>query len=630
MLALDRRRSPFEGWNVTAIVWTFIFSTLAAINGASLAAGNVDGVGATSLVAILGWVVAYWRAGIVLLIALSCVDGFIKFYHQGTVTLLLKDVTVAAVLVGIASYLAMNPKIWREQKWTGAGLILFYMAFEFIEIFNPGAEKVAAVAGFRAHAFFCVLFFVGALYFKSRATLTRTALIAIGAITFACVMGIVQFALGPAWTELGPGFLAASKHFVTQGTSGLNLVPGASNTIVRAYGTLVDPTALGLAATFGIIYAVGQMVAARTIAARILLASAAFVMFVALLLSGTRAAIAAAAVGFLALVIVLAIRRETRRFVFAALILAVFAVPTGLWLASQETASRFTSHSAQLALETRQRSAALVFKTVAQEPFGVGLGSAGAGGKARQKQRGVTLAVDNLYLATLYETGPLGVTALLVMQFGILFLTWRAALRSRDLGVSATFVAMGAAQVAMLTAGVLNQGSLDYAPMAQLLWLFSGAVTMPRQFEDPPAIVGKAAAPRRVVPLRDLFPRRLRALPGFGFGRRAGVETETVAPPRPISEAEIDAALDRFRAHLRANLTASAALGAFATRDGDELLKLASRKLFMELKKAMAAADADPGSAEKARRVVRESAEVGALMLALSEKYGSQLPPDGT
>jgi hypothetical protein len=41
----------------------------------------------------------------------------------------------------------------------------------------------------------------------------------------------------------------------------------------------------------------------------------------------------------------------------------------------------------------------------------------------------------------------------------------------------------------------------------------------------------------------------------------------------------------------------------------------------MELKRAMEAADADPSSAEKARKVVRDSADVAALMLALSEKY---------
>jgi hypothetical protein len=619
MLAVDRRRIRLDGLTVGRILWTFIIAIMAAVDGASLAAGSVNGVGGTSFVVILGWLTVYWRVGVGFLLVLSCVDGFIKFYHQGFVTLVLKDVTVASIILGISAYIAMHPKIWREQRWTGAGLVLFYMAFEAIEIFNPGAQKAAAVAGFRAHAFFCVLFFVGAVYFKSRKTLTFTARLAIGAITFACAVGIIQYALGPIWTELGPGFLAASKHFVSQGTPSISLVPGQSNAIARAYGTLVDPTALGLAATFGMIYAVGQMVGSRTWTARILLGSSAFVMFVALLLSGTRAAIAAAAVGFLALVVVLSIRRETRRFVFAAILLAVVAVPIGVYVTSGATQSRFSDRSTQLALETRQRSAALVFKTVAVEPFGVGLGSAGAGGKARQKQRGVTLAIDNLYLAALYETGPLGVAALLIMQFGILFLTWRAALRSSNLSVAATYAAMGAAQIALLASGALNQGALDYAPLAQMFWLFAGAVTMPKQFEDRPAIVAEAA-PRTIVPLRDRFPKRLRAI--AGFGRRApAAEATTLAPPAPITEAEIDAALERFRAHLRANLTASADLRPFALRDGDELLKLASRKLFMELKRAMEAAEADPASAEKARKVVRDSADVAALMLALSEKY---------
>jgi hypothetical protein len=152
-----------------------------------------------------------------------------------------------------------------------------------------------------------------------------------------------------------------------------------------------------------------------------------------------------------------------------------------------------------------------------------------------------------------------------------------------------------------------------------MFWLFAGAVTMPQRFEDAPAIVAKAP-PAAVIPLRDRFPKRLRSIPGFG--RRAAPAAATLAPPKPIADVEIDAALDRFRAHMRATLKGSADQGPFALRDGDELLKIASRKLFTKLKSAMAAADADPASAEKARRVVDESADVAAIMLALSEKYG--------
>jgi hypothetical protein len=209
------------------------------------------------------------------------------------------------------------------------------------------------------------------------------------------------------------------------------------------------------------------------------------------------------------------------------------------------------------------------------------------------------------------------------MQLTILFLTWRAAMRAESIAMAATFAAMGAAQVALLASGFLNQGALDYAPIAQMFWLFAGAVTMPQQFEERPAIVADAA-PRTVVPLRDRFPKRLRAI--ATFGRRAVVvDTAPVAPAPPIGDAEIDAALDRFHAHMRANLAVTDSRQPFALRDGDELLRRASRQLFMRLKRAMAAADADPTSAEKARRVVRDSADVAAMMLALSEKYGAVL-----
>jgi hypothetical protein len=614
MLALRRPSALAVG----RFTWTLIFALLAALTGASAAAGFVNGVGFTAFLVLAGWLVVYWRAGVDVLLVLACVDGFLKYLHGSVATFVLKDITVAVIVLGLSYYLATHPKALREQRWAGAWLVLAYVGFEAVEVFNPGGSPAAAVAGFRAHAFFCTLFFVGAFFLTSRKALTRTAVLAVGAITFACLVGIAQFVIGPAWTELGPGFLAASRHFVTEGTPGLIPVPGQSNMISRIYGTMVDPTSLGLAATFGIIYAAGALFAAKSTWSRILLGGAIFTMLVALLLSGTRAAIGAAAIGFFVFVLILAFRRETRRFVFVAVAMAVIAVPVGVAISGTSASQRFSSRSAQLALETRQRSAALVFASARQQPFGVGLGAAGAGGKYRKKQRGLTLAVDNLYLATLYETGPIGLGLLLTMQIGIFVLTLRAAYKATSVGVCTTFAGMGAAQIALLAAGTLNQGSLDYAPLAQMFWLFAGAITMPERFDDAPPAIVAPAAPQRVIPLRERFPKRLRALAGGLLPKPADAVREE---RRPITEAEIDAALDRFRAHLRANLVASAALGAFADRDGDELLRLASRKLFVELKKAMAAADADPASAEKARKVVQDSADVAALMLALSEKY---------
>jgi hypothetical protein len=613
VLALDRRSASFD---VARVGWTVVFAALAAVLGGSAAIGYPTGMAAAIFVTILGWLVVYWRVGVVFLLVLSSVDGFLKYLHGSLSTYVLKDVTMLAVILGIAAHFALNPKALRSQRWTGAWLVLAYMAFLFVEIFNPGASKPAAVAGFRAHAFFCSLFFVGAVFFSTSRALSRTALVSIGAITFACIIGIVQYAVGPAWNELGPGFLAASRHFVSEGAPALFVTQQANAVVSRVYGTLVDPTAMGLAATFGILFALGQLIAVRRASLRIGLGAAIFVMVVALLLSGTRAAIGAAGVGFLSLVVILAFRRETRRYVFFALLVAIVAVPLGLSVSGTTDSGRFTTRSTQLALATRQRSASLVFRAIESQPFGVGLGGAGAGGKIRKQQHIKGLAVDNLYLATLYETGPLGLGLLATMQIGILVLTIRAARRAGSVGVSATFAAMGAAQIAMLVAGTLNQGSLDYAPVAQMFWLFAGAIAMPERLNDTPPAIVEPATPRTVVPLRERFPRRLRAIAG-------GLHTaaRTIVPARPISEAEIDAALDRFRAHMRANLTATSALGAFASRDTDELLRLASRKLFASLKKAIAEADADPVSAEKARRVVHESAEIASLMLALSEKY---------
>jgi hypothetical protein len=107
----------------------------------------------------------------------------------------------------------------------------------------------------------------------------------------------------------------------------------------------------------------------------------------------------------------------------------------------------------------------------------------------------------------------------------------------------------------------------------------------------------------------------------------AGLAPDVAVPVAvPVTEAEIDAALERFRTHLKATLLTSAADGPWVARSGDELLRLAGRKLIVELRRAFSSAEKDPASAEKAAKVVRDSAEIAALLLMLSDRYGQ--PPE--
>jgi hypothetical protein len=114
-----------------------------------------------------------------------------------------------------------------------------------------------------------------------------------------------------------------------------------------------------------------------------------------------------------------------------------------------------------------------VLNSVGENPFGHGLGATGAGGGLRTD---TGLAVDNVFYANLYETGPLGLALFLFVQFTFIGLGLRAALRAKDLASQTAFIGIVAGNVGCLVSCWFSQGAFDYAPVGQMFWLFAGAV----------------------------------------------------------------------------------------------------------------------------------------------------------
>ncbi len=600
--------------------WIALFALLSAAVGAGIAVHNLTLVGGTLFLVLLGWFAVYWRQGIVFLLVLACVDGFIKYYYGTLGTYLLKDLVLAGVLAGVVYKAAGDPKFLPKGRWFGLPVVVLYMAFDLAEILIPNGERATAVAGFRAHAMYAVLYFIGTLYFDSASRLVRTAAISVGAIAFAAAIGVLQYFLGPTWLNLGRGFVVASSHYIGG-------VGADASTAYRAYGTMVDPTALGLACCFAILYALGLLFVERSWLERFSLLAAVAVCVAALDFTGTRSAILGFVVGLAALVGLLAARRDSRRYIGVGVALtmgvAVIALPFAFNLLGSQTQTRFGAESENYALATRQRSFDYVLATAGSKPFGFGLGVTGAGGRIRPEQ--FFFSVDNVYLTALYETGPIGFLTLVAVQGGLLFLTVRLALTTANRRLGITYAAIAAGQVSLLVSGWFNQGAFDYAPMAQMFWLFAGAVALPKRIE-----AGASAAALRpkgaIAPLRAV----LRPL---GDPRRIELPARMRSPGaalavKPLTEAEFDAAIARFGVRLRARLLALAEAGHWSQYSSDELFGRAGRELFVDLKRALAALDTDPFSRDRANAVVDSSVEIAALMMMLSDKFSTD-PPQG-
>jgi hypothetical protein len=239
------------------------------------------------------------------------------------------------------------------------------------------------------------------------------------------------------------------------------------------YGTLVDPASLGLACTYGMLTAIAALGRLRGLW-RLLAIASIPLMAVGLELSQTRAAIGALLVGIVPLVVLLVLRPATRKFAIGGVLAIALAIPVGIALTHGRLVDRvLAADSVEYAARTRDVSRSEVIYELPSYPFGHGLGSTGGGGNLRDQSG---FAVDNVYFATLYETGIVGLATFLVFQGAMLYFGLRAALRAKDVGANTAFAGIVATQIALLAASWFTQGAFDYAPLAQFFWLLSGAV----------------------------------------------------------------------------------------------------------------------------------------------------------
>ncbi|MGZ3497568.1 MAG: O-antigen ligase family protein [Vulcanimicrobiaceae bacterium] len=457
-----------------------IFIALSAALGSAVGLGVTQLVGGIVFLVALFWLSAFWRVGIGVLLIYSCVDGFIKALHGSTPFLVVKDLMLLSIIGGMVVMLALHPERKTAGRWQGLWAWLLYVGYLGAQALNPSAGLTAGIAGFRAHALFAFLFLVGAVYFTSPKRFSRTANLAIIGISIAAVAGLFQFFFEDLWTSIAPGLAAASHKYVSF-IPGAGVIPGLSGAVPRAYGTMVDPAALGLACSVGFLFAAGALARSKPAHRPVIIASM-VAMGMALLFSGSRASTAGLAAGLLAFVILSWRHASMRMPAILALVLIILTVPMALQSSGGTAGGRFSSDSASYAAQTRDRSQTRVLAALPSHPLGWGLGATGAGGRMRKASSNV-IAVDNLYFATLYETGIPGVVILLLIQGTILVLTIRCAAQAKVVETRAVYIGMASAQVAMLVNGIWSQGAFDYAPVSQIFWLFAGAVALPKRVE---------------------------------------------------------------------------------------------------------------------------------------------------
>ncbi|MGH7755571.1 MAG: hypothetical protein ACREM8_04710, partial [Vulcanimicrobiaceae bacterium] len=229
--------------------------------------GDWKVVGAVMFAGIALWSTVKWEFGIYLLLAVASVDGFIKLMDVSRGTYVIKDVILLAVIFGMLLTLrrerAAEVGFPRGVKMHGLLPWIAYFVYIAVEVFNPEEPILYGLAGAHARIFFMLLFFVGAMYFRTGRRVAGVANFVVGGIAFASAVGIVQFIAPEQWAKLSPGH-AHNIHYWRYADVGSSIM-----NIPRVYGTLVDPGTLGLACAYGLVLASVGFTRARTLQQRI-------------------------------------------------------------------------------------------------------------------------------------------------------------------------------------------------------------------------------------------------------------------------------------------------------------------------------------------------------------------------
>lgn len=381
---------------------------------------------------------------LLLAVYLGCLDGPVKLVSGGGNSVsALRDVLIFSVCLG--AMLRFLAKRERMELPALSPWVLGFVLIVLLEALNPNTGgKLKILGGFRQQLEWVPFFFFGYLLIRSRQRFRKLFIVLAVLASANALVSAYQIRLSPhqlaAW---GPGY--AEKVLGTNGVSGTTFASGGSGR-VRPLALGSD---IGFGGTMGVIALPATLVLLATSLPRrrwiFTLLCLAAVLGIGVSLS--RTAVLGAVVTLVAFTVLsFSVGRQVFRPIAAVLVILALAIPLSSLVTSTEgTAvfSRYTSIAPEKAASTstgyKSVSLAQIPKAIAAEPFGFGLGTAGAassfGGHTTVTLEGHGFSSETEFN---FITNELGLPGLLLwVSFSIYLgvLAVRRLVRIRDLQV---------------------------------------------------------------------------------------------------------------------------------------------------------------------------------------------------
>ncbi|HWO89069.1 MAG TPA: hypothetical protein VNL98_07955 [Gemmatimonadales bacterium] len=408
-------------------------------------------------------------------ITFGCFQGWLKDRIAGPLPYALSDgFLLAAAALWFASVVILRYPLLVAPARTAVDLLLVALVFApMLYLFAPGTPLLIELAGLRAWSAFPVAAMIALSILRTSGQLRAYVVLVLTLCIITGAYGIWQYAAGPELalaTPLGQERHGSSVFFEISGT-------GAVETDFRAFSTFAYPAPFAAMMTFGLVLC-GAIATSRNRSRKQRLLALALMplFFVAMTVSGTRAALIMTVVGLG----VVAWYRGFRMRYFVLLIPAIIAVHIATVLTSGRAARRFLSLLVQEGLLWSYVTSPIrtAWSALGEHWFGLGLGRTGTGvpfAIASSMPPGYFVFSDGDIGRAAIELGIVGLMLLAFVVFGLIPRAAAAARRLKD-GADDD-VAIGTAALILSGSLTILIGSpLSATPHAIIWWFFFGAL----------------------------------------------------------------------------------------------------------------------------------------------------------
>ena len=404
-------------------------------------------------------------------------QGYLKDRIAGPLPYALAELFFIAAFVVWFGGLAI-----RKTPIRGPGIVpmavLIAVIVPILYLIHPGAPLTVELAGLRAWAEFPIACLMALTVIRSRGQVRAY----VGLILILCVItaiyGIYQYWTGPN-VLVSAGGLALERH----GSSVFYRTGGETD--FRAFSTFTFPAPFANMMVFGILLGMGAVLSdAWSRRTRMLIGLLLPLFFLGITVSGTRAALVILLLGLG----VIGWYRGLGARVLLVLPLLLIAVYAGALLTQGKSFVRWQSLLLQEGLLWTYVWAPITIaaRTLAEFPFGMGLGRSGVGVPYmifRSYPSGYFRGSDGDIGRAAVEMGIFGVILLLIIVVALLPHAASAAKRLRS--TQAQDLGLGIGAVVIATGALVIIGSpLSSVPHATIWWFLLGALLKVRMMAD--------------------------------------------------------------------------------------------------------------------------------------------------